>query len=200
MARTDASSQIGPGRRGRTRAAGVVATAEPSAAGARQTAPGWKTAPIDDTDVPPERQTDQHLPSPGPVVLHLAVADDWDAARAAGVYEVSTRGRTLAEEGFIHASSDQAQLDGVAGRFYADETRALVVLTIDVARLDSPVVLEPAVAPDPDTRPDAGADARPDAGPGAGTGDAAPERFPHIYGPVPVDAVVDVTVYRGVSG
>lgn len=98
-------------------------------------------------------------------IFHLALASEWEAARRSGSYATSTRGRTLAEEGFIHASrADQWQ--AVRDRFYADETEPLVLLVIDPARLDAPVAVE-AVA------------------------DSA-ETFPHIYGPLNTSAVVQV--------
>ncbi|MGN6302994.1 MAG: DUF952 domain-containing protein, partial [Angustibacter sp.] len=52
-------------------------------------------------------------------ILHAALPDDWSRARLDGSYDVSTRGRTLVDEGFIHASTLQ-QLPGVLDRFYAD--------------------------------------------------------------------------------
>lgn len=97
-------------------------------------------------------------------IFHLALASDWEAAQASGAYTTSTRGRTLAEEGFIHASRAD-QWPAVRERFYADVTEPLLLLQIDTDRLDVPVVEEPAV-------------------PG-GT-----ETFPHLYGPLRVDAVV----------
>jgi uncharacterized protein (DUF952 family) len=100
-------------------------------------------------------------------ILHLALAADWDAARQAGEYRISTLGRTLEQEGFIHACADHAQLHGVARRFYAEVTEALVLLTIDPAGLD--VRLE--------------------------TPDDSPEAFPHIYGPLPLTAVISATPF-----
>ncbi|MEV4001211.1 DUF952 domain-containing protein [Actinomadura sp. NPDC049753] len=99
-------------------------------------------------------------------LLHIAERTHWESARSTGVaYTMSTLGRTLDEEGFIHCSSDLDQVDGVLGRFYGDVPRdTLVLLVIDVSRLDAPVRYEPA-------------------------GD---ELFPHVYGPIPVDAVIDV--------
>jgi len=97
-------------------------------------------------------------------IFHLALASEWEAARRSGSYTTSTLGRTLAEEGFIHASrADQWQ--GVRDRFYSDVEEPLVLLVIETARLDVPVVAEP---PFPDST----------------------ETFPHIYGPVPASAVV----------
>lgn len=104
-------------------------------------------------------------------LLHIAERCHWEAARDAGVpYIMSTLGRTLDEEGFIHCSSDQDQVDGVLGRFYTGvDPASLVLLVIDPGRLDSPVRHEPA-------------------------GD---ELFPHVYGPIPVSAVIDVRALPG---
>lgn len=104
-------------------------------------------------------------------IFHLALASDWAEAQASGSYTVSTRGRTLAEEGFIHASRGD-QWPAVRERFYADITAPLVLLQIDTERLGVPVVEEPAE-------------------PGA------TETFPHIYGPLPVAAVVKVVPLDG---
>ncbi|MEU0944802.1 DUF952 domain-containing protein [Streptomyces canus] len=98
------------------------------------------------------------------LIVHLTERSLWEEARARGTYEISTRGRTLQEEGFIHCSTRE-QLPGTAARFFAG-VPDLVVLVIDPARLDVPLKYE---APEP----------------GA-------EEFPHIYGPLPVGAVVDV--------
>jgi uncharacterized protein (DUF952 family) len=97
-------------------------------------------------------------------LFHVALAEDWAAAEATGEYTVSTRGRSLAEEGFIHCSFAE-QVEATAARFYADVDDA-VVLRIDPERLPSGVVVEDLY----------------------GTG----EPFPHVYGPIPVAAVVDV--------
>lgn len=98
------------------------------------------------------------------MIYHIALPADWAAAQAAGVYEVSTRGATLTEQGFIHCSQ-RHQVLPVAEAFYSDLDE-LLLLTIDPARLDAPVRYE---AP----------------GPGA-------EPHPHIYGPLLLPAVVDV--------
>ena len=37
-------------------------------------------------------------------ILHMALPDDWDAARPTGEYLVSTRGVSLEQQGFIHCS------------------------------------------------------------------------------------------------
>ncbi|MFL4906969.1 DUF952 domain-containing protein [Streptomyces sp. MMS24-I2-30] len=102
-----------------------------------------------------------------PYILHITERALWDAARERGTYEMSTRGRTLREVRFVHFSS-RAQLPRVAAFLYGsyDRPEDLVVLVVDPARLGVPVRWE-AVEPDG-------------------------EEFPHVYGPVPVGAVVDV--------
>lgn len=101
-------------------------------------------------------------------IFHLATAADWAAAQQVGRYTTSTRGRTLAEEGFVHASrADQWQ--GVRERYYADVTEPLVLLVIDPDRLGAPVVEESV--------------------PGSPAG---AETFPHVYGAIEVDAVTRV--------
>lgn len=99
---------------------------------------------------------------------HLAEVAHWETALKTGTYDRSTRGASLAEVGFIHASFPE-QLPGVAKAFYARVEDALVVLEIDPAVLAAAgieVRLEPG---DPDD-------------PGA-------PLFPHVYGALPVAAV-----------
>ncbi|MFF4904857.1 DUF952 domain-containing protein [Streptomyces sp. NPDC001260] len=97
-------------------------------------------------------------------IVHLTERSLWEAARATGTYEMSTRGRTLGQEGFVHCST-RAQLPATARRFFAG-LDDLVVLVIDPDRLAVPVKYEANT-------------------PGG-------EEFPHVYGPIPVNAVVDV--------
>lgn len=97
-------------------------------------------------------------------IYHLALVSDWQTAVAAGEYAISSLGVTLDEEGFIHASRAD-QWEGVKQRYYSDVTEPLTLLVIDPAKLTSPLVVEEA--------------------PGSG------ETFPHIYGPLNLDAVVE---------
>ena len=71
-------------------------------------------------------------------LYHLALTDDWQAARSADAdYCISTRGRTLAEVGFIHLSLAH-QVAATAGRFYGDlPAGAVKLLCIDPARLQA---------------------------------------------------------------
>jgi uncharacterized protein (DUF952 family) len=110
-------------------------------------------------------------------VLHIALAGDWAAAQAAGSYQVSSRGRTLAAEGFIHTSTSR-QVEGVLGNYYADVDPAqLRLLVIDVPQVEQ-----------------AGSPVRWDEVTGA------PAPFPHVYGPIVPDAVVAVLPIGGATG
>lgn len=100
-----------------------------------------------------------------PMIFHVTTARDWADAQAAGEYRRSTRGKSFDEVGFIHCSHAH-QIDRIRDIVYGDATEPLVVLAIDPDRLHAPVVDESL--------------------------DGIGELFPHIYGPVPLDAVVDV--------
>lgn len=100
-------------------------------------------------------------------ILHLALEADWRAAQDVGAYTVSTLGHSLDEVGFVHACEDVEQLRGVAAAAYAEVTEPLVVLTIDESSVGSSVVRE--------------------------VPDGADQAYPHVYGPVPVAAVVEVS-------
>ena len=65
------------------------------------------------------------------VIYHLARRADWAAGQAAGEY----RAPSLAAEGFIHASGDEAQLLRVAARLFAGHAD-LLALEVATARLD----------------------------------------------------------------
>jgi len=97
-------------------------------------------------------------------IFHIAQVGDWDDALASGGYEVSTLGRSLEEEGFIHASRAD-QVRGTYDAFYAGRDLDLVLLTIDTDLLDVPWREDP----------------------------VADTTFPHLYGPLSPDAVVAVT-------
>ena len=99
------------------------------------------------------------------LIFHIAFESDWQAAQQDGSYRVSTRGLSLGEVGFIHAGFEY-QVATIGAALYADATAPLVVLVIDTEVLDAPVVVENL--------------------------DGGDEGFPHIYGPLPTSAVLDV--------
>lgn len=72
---------------------------------------------------------------------------------------------SLKEEGFIHCS-ELSQVEDIKSRFYAG-VQDIVLLTIDTEKLTSQLIFEwsPSVQ----------------------------NTFPHVYGPINVDAVVDLT-------
>jgi glutathione S-transferase len=96
------------------------------------------------------------------LIYHIASAADWEQARRDGEYTTSTRGVSLAEQGFIHAST-APQVAPVANAFYGNG-KDLVVLVIDTGRLGPELRYEPVPGWD--------------------------DPFPHLYGPLNVDAVV----------
>jgi uncharacterized protein (DUF952 family) len=101
-------------------------------------------------------------------IYHIAETADWEQAQRDGQYTMSTRGRTLAEEGFIHASA-ATQVPLVADAFYRGAPD-LVLLVIDTERVGSPIRYEQV--------------------PGQ------PDPYPHIYGPLNLDAVVETRPFQ----
>jgi uncharacterized protein (DUF952 family) len=100
------------------------------------------------------------------MILHICPRDEWDRARAAGVYEPPS----LAAQGFIHCSSEK-QVHLPATALFRGRTD-MVLLTIDEQRLPVPVIWEDGDPPDPDGM-----------------------QFPHLYASLPADAVIAVTEY-----
>jgi uncharacterized protein (DUF952 family) len=96
-------------------------------------------------------------------IFHIATVADWKRTLGSGTYTTSTVGRTLEEEGFIHASR-RDQVQGVFDRYYRGIGEDLVLLTIDPGRLDAEVRVER-------------------------VGD---DSYPHVYGPINRRAVVGV--------
>jgi uncharacterized protein (DUF952 family) len=96
-------------------------------------------------------------------LYHIAEATTWEQANQDGIYRQSTVGRTVDEEGFIHCAYAR-QVEAVANIFYRGRS-GLVLLVIDPTRVV------------PDIREEDGGEGR--------------QRFPHIFGPLNLDAVVD---------
>src|SRR5215472_11535975 len=67
------------------------------------------------------------------IIYHIATAADWEQARRDGEYTTSTRGRTLADQGFIHGSTAE-QVAPVANMIYKG-VPDLLVLVIDTDRV-----------------------------------------------------------------
>jgi len=102
--------------------------------------------------------------SGGSRIYHVAFREEWESAEAEGEYRMSTRGLTLDEVGFVHCAR-RGQVEKVANTFYRGATD-LVLLEVDRERLRADVFEE--------------------------VPDGEDEAFPHVYGPLNVDAVVAV--------
>jgi glutathione S-transferase len=98
-------------------------------------------------------------------IYHLALRQDWDSAVATGEYTQSTLGRSLADEGFIHCSFD-SQVETIANLLYPGRDDVLL-LVIDSSQVSSAVRVERVEGSDE-------------------------QAFPHLYGPLPVQAVIRV--------
>jgi uncharacterized protein (DUF952 family) len=105
------------------------------------------------------------------MILHLASNDAWLAAVKAGSY----RADSLSTVGFIHCSKP-SQIVGVANSFYRGQ-QGLVLLVIDPSKLESELRWEPPAEPEPSH---------------ARAGDL----FPHLYGPLNLDAVFKVIAFE----
>jgi uncharacterized protein (DUF952 family) len=101
------------------------------------------------------------------LIYHIATTADWEQARRDGHYTTSTIGRTLAEEGFIHAGTAE-QVPLVADRYYRGRPD-LLLLVIDTDLLDSELRYEHV------------------------PGEDLP--YPHIYGPLNASAVTEARPY-----
>lgn len=100
-------------------------------------------------------------------IYHLALVNDWHQARRQGEYRRSTRGRSLEEVGFVHAS-ELHQVPATYQRFYQDlPAGALVLLTLDPTQLPVRFEADPATG----------------------------ELFPHVNGPLPLAAVLRAEPY-----
>lgn len=97
------------------------------------------------------------------MILHFCTSAQWQAAVAAGEYAADS----LPTEGFIHCST--ADLVHLPANLLVRGRTDLVLLEIDESRLAEPPRYEPG---DPN--------------------DLTSPMFPHVYGPIPVAAVVRV--------
>jgi|tagenome__1003787_1003787.scaffolds.fasta_scaffold20826357_2 uncharacterized protein (DUF952 family)/L-amino acid N-acyltransferase YncA len=100
------------------------------------------------------------------LIFHVATHADWTGAVLADGYRVSTRGKTLEHEGFIHCSR-YFQVDDVLTQVYGDYHGRLTLLTINPRRLASKWQLDDV--------------------PGGSMS------YPHVYGSINADAVLAAT-------
>jgi uncharacterized protein (DUF952 family) len=100
-------------------------------------------------------------------LFHITTRGEWDRSQAAREY----RAPSLASEGFIHLSTEE-QWRHTLHRFYRDVSD-LVILRIDPRRVGVEIKFEPAAVYGRD-------------------GSAEYEEFPHLYGPLATDAVINI--------
>jgi glutathione S-transferase len=106
-------------------------------------------------------------------IFHITTDADWARAQAEGAYSASTRGRTLAQVGFVHCAFEE-QVAAVANSFFRGVAK-LVVLRIAIDKLDAEVRYEDL--------------------------EGGNVLFPHVYGPLNLDAVVAIMpLARGRDG
>jgi uncharacterized protein (DUF952 family) len=107
------------------------------------------------------------------VIYHIACPADWRQAQHDGEYRMSTRGRTLEQQGFIHAGREH-QVAPVANAIYRGDDE-LLILVIDEDRVAADIHYE--LVPGWD------------------------DPFPHIYGSLNLDAVTEtVPLKRDADG
>ena len=94
------------------------------------------------------------------IIYHLTPKADWESARLTPEH----RPESLATEGFIHCSQNEAQMLGVANRLFASRNDMLA-LDVDTERLTSPIKYEHS---------------------------RSGGLYPHIYGPLNPEAVLRV--------
>src|SRR4051812_16818365 len=105
-------------------------------------------------------------PQAGDRIYHVAIRDEWeDAVRSGGPYRRSTLRRSLEDVGYIHCSF-AGQVQGIADLIYAGRSDAMR-LEIDPSAVGAEIRVENL--------------------------EGGTDLFPHIYGPLPLDAVVDVS-------
>lgn len=99
-------------------------------------------------------------------LLHICTRDEWDETRRTG----ERRPESLDSQGFVHLSAPY-QVHLPANRLFAGRTD-LMLLRLDPDALAAPVRWEPGVPTDPESM-----------------------LFPHLYGPIPATAVIDITPF-----
>ncbi|PSR62283.1 DUF952 domain-containing protein [Nocardia sp. MDA0666] len=100
------------------------------------------------------------------MLVHLCTPAEWEQAQRIGERVAPS----LESEGFLHLSAPH-QVHLPANRLFAGRDDMLL-LWVDVTRLTAPLRWEPGVPGDPGSM-----------------------RFPHLYGPLPVTAVVRTSYY-----
>jgi GrpB-like predicted nucleotidyltransferase (UPF0157 family)/uncharacterized protein (DUF952 family) len=107
------------------------------------------------------------------LILHITPVEHFRAQEKRGVYVTES----LTAEGFIHCTKEPEVMLRVANRFYQNVRGDVLILVIDPRKVTADVKYEPPAHPEPD--PDSPLNSI---------------LFPHIYGALNLDAVVEVRV------
>ena len=114
------------------------------------------------------------------LILHIAAASCFHSLSDTEPYLPAE----FAADGFIHCTKEPDVMLQIANRFYKDVMGDVLVLVIDADRVTSEVKWEPPVHPDGSLPPPTGA-----------------RLFPHIYGPLNREAIVEIrTATRAADG
>ncbi len=111
-----------------------------------------------------------------PLIYHIIPPVDWEKAQQDGEY----RPASLGIEGFIHNSTEE-QVAPVANAFYTEQ-KDLLLLVIDPEKLRYPLRWDPPAHPAPESAPA-----------------SLQGEFPHIYGALNLDAVIEVRTFEANS-
>jgi uncharacterized protein (DUF952 family) len=116
----------------------------------------------------------ESLPARPNLIYHMCAAEAWHARRGAeysadysAEYSAEYSADSLADEGFIHLSGDAETLLMVANSFYRGEAGDWVILVVEADKLAAPLQWDP----------------------------VGERHFPHLYGPLNADAVVQVAPF-----
>ncbi len=109
------------------------------------------------------------------LILHITPVDQFRAQEKSGVYATES----LTAEGFIHCTKEPEVMLRVANRFYKNVQGEVLILVIDPRKVKAEVKYEPPAHPEPD--PDSPLNAI---------------LFPHIYGALNLDAVIEVRIAK----
>lgn len=113
------------------------------------------------------------------LILHITPVDHFRAQEKSGVYVTES----LTAEGFIHCTKEPEVMLRVANRFYKNVPGDVLILVIDPRKVKAEVKYEPPAHPEPDPNSPLNS-----------------ILFPHIYGKLNLDAVVEVRVTKRDEG
>lgn len=106
-------------------------------------------------------------------IFHLVTASEWAAGQRDGRYTPAR----FSTDGFVHCTGDQQQTAQVVAAYFSKVTEPVLLLEIEVAKLDAEVKWEAPIS----------VSGKVEAHHTVGA------TFPHIYGSIPLHAVVSVT-------